>query len=420
MANMNPVAKMAKLLKAPQKVILALEKKMSRITGKKGVIDKIIQAHDKNVEEKLQKLNLKSVSGAEEVYSALIQKTKECNHVLFEHFHKPDLSTQTGCYALTHAVKELTGGLTGFYLKKEKAQDLFRKNPPKQIMGSLGYGSDIEKMLEKEDIFELFCALRFVEKKDWLNEMFFKAYSDLTKDDFEERKIEVIVLPERWAGIGQKFLGKKLHCMSHLKELGFIFVIPTVGLNSREIIYLFFMTLHYSYEVDWYSQLFKKYSQKKDFVKKMTNALKVGTTGESLPDKDKASWRIIPAYLGKNDPNDPRLTEPHINPEALFYSRTALAIEKFAKRFPKTGFDFWQDSDDLAGYFLLAESEEEALISFDLFDNGISFLRRDVFENRRVYHQHEALWNRIFVEYMGEEMLDKIMIENLDKGYVML
>ena len=421
---MNPVSKIAKLLRTPDKVLIDLENKMQKITGKKEVLDKIVKKHDENIKAKLEKLGLAGNRPllAEKVYETLVDKVKKDNQALFGHFHKPDLSTQIGCRTLINAVKELTGDLTGFYLKKEKAKELFRLNPPRQIMKSLGYGGDVEKMLEREDIFELFCALRFVEEKDWLNNVFFKTYDILTKNDFEKRKIKVMVLPERWGKIGQKFMGKKLHHMSHLKELGLIFVIPATNSDLEKIIYLFFMTLHYSYEVDWHSRLFESYSQEKDFIKKMLNALKVEATSTPLPNEEKMSWRIVPNYLAKNDSNDFRLYEPHINPEAWFYTKTALAIEKFFRRFPEIGLGFWQDSDALAGYFPLdtANGKERALVSFDLFDNGISLLRQDVFENRQRYHQHEALWNKIFVDYIGEKTMESLMIENTNKGYVTL
>jgi len=230
----------------------------------------------------------------------------------------------------------------------------------------------------------------------------------------------VMVLPERWTGIGQKFLGKKLHHMSHLKELGIVFIIPVIKAAVGETIYLFFMTLHYTYEVDWHSRLFEKYSQEDDFAQKMINALRVEVTGQPLPDQKKMSWRIVAKYLAKDDPNDPRLAEPHISPEAWHYDKTALAINKFAQRFPKTGLNFWQDLDVVGDYFPVNNSKEENLISFDLFDNGISLLRQMGFESKYLYHQQEALWNEVFINYLGPEKLDKIMMENLAKGYVTL
>lgn len=422
---MSHISKIAKLLRTSERVILNLERKMEKVSSKKDVIKKIVQENEYQIKQRLVELGFGLKRGlfntrAEKVYEALIKKTEETDEALFEHFHQPDFSMTAGCRSLINATKELTGDLAGFYLKEDKARELLQLNPPRQIMASLSYGSDLKKMLAKEDIFEIFSALRFVEDSRWLNDVFFKPYGHLKEGDFEERKIKVMVLPEKWTGIGQKFLGKKLHHMSHLKELGVVFVIPVAKHVPGETLYLFFMTLHYTYEVDWHSRLFKMYSQGPNFAPKMIKALKVAVSGHPLPNKRKASWRIIAKYLAKDDPNDPRLAEPHISPEAWHYTRTALAIQKFARRFPNLGLDFWQDLDVTGDYFPSNSSKKRTLISFDLFDNGISLLQRIGFESKYLYHQQEALWNRIFTEYMGEEKLDKVMMENLDKGYITL
>jgi hypothetical protein len=421
---MSSTAKIAKLLRTPEEVILNLEKKMEKVSGKKGVIEKIVQENDEKVRQKLKELGFRSevasdtLPEAEQVYQALIEKAKLTDQALFEHFHQPEFGTVVGCQTLINATKELTGDLAGFYLKKEKAVELLKLNPPRNIMAALGYGTDIEKMLANEDPFEIFCALRFVEDEYWLNDVFFRSYESLKKEDFEERKIQVRVLPERWLGIGRKFLGKKLHHMSHLKELGLVFVIPVENYGSGETLYFFFMTLHYLYEVDWHSKLFKLYSQTSNFTQKMIKALKVGVTGMPLPDKKKMSWRIVAKYLAKKDPNDPRLFEPHISSEAWHYTKTSLAIQRFASRFPDLGLQFWQNLGWVGEYFI--SDGQETLISFDLYDNGIALLKQSGFESKYLYHQQEALWNQIFIEYMGEETLDRLMMENLDKGYISL
>ena len=152
----------------------------------------------------------------------------------------------------------------------------------------------------------------------------------------------------------------------------------------------------------------------------MIGALKVGVTSDPLPNHHKMSWRIVPKYLAKKNPNDPRLAEPHISPEAWHYTKAAKVIQKFAKRFEISDLNFWNGLDTAGEYFPFNHSKKKILISFDLFDNGIALLQKAGFESKYLYHQQEALWNEIFIQYMGEDMLDKIMMENLDKGYVTL
>jgi hypothetical protein len=406
---------------------LDVEKKMEKISKRHGIMGKIVEENDERIERALEELGLwpkeSSISSisklnAEQVYNALIKKTKETDRALFKHFHEPDFSTTVGCQIVINATKELTGDLSGFYLKKEKAAELLKLNPPKNIMAVLGYGADMEKMLANEDVFEIFSALRFVESEAWLNDVFFKNYETLKKEDFEKRKIKVMVLPEKWLSIGQKFLGRKLHHMSHLKELGVIFVIPTENYGPGETVYLFFMTLHYLYEVDWHAKLFRKYTSEDNFTLKMINALKVEVTGMPLPDKTKISWRIVAKYLGKKDPNDPRLFEPHISPEAWHYAKAGRAIEKFSERFKELGLGFWNDLGWVGEYFFL--NGDKTLISFGLYDNGIALLKESGVESKYLYHQQEELWNKIFMEYMGEEELNRLMTEGMERGYITL
>ena len=114
----------------------------------------------------------------------------------------------------------------GFFLKEDKLRDFIFLNPPKNIIKELGY-KDAKELLEKENIYHIFAALRFAENERWLNEFFMRPYHDLIPDNFEEREIKIEILPKKWAEIGEKFVVKKLHNISHLKEAGMIFVVPT-------------------------------------------------------------------------------------------------------------------------------------------------------------------------------------------------
>ena len=41
-------------------------------------------------------------------------------------------------------------------------------------------------------------------------------------------------------------------------------------------------------------------------------------------------------------------------------------------------------------------------------------------EVKYLYHQQEALWNKIFVEYMGRERLNQAIEENIIDGFIVL
>ncbi len=418
---MKPVLKLAQLLKIDPKLALEIKDKMEKVTGRRGVIDNIIKENEERIKISLEKLSLKSSSlRAKEVFQGLISQTQATNDAFDKYFGKPRLDEIGDCQKIVEEIKSLAGNLTGFYLKKEKAVELLSLNPPQNILSSLGY-KNIDQLLAKEDIFEIFCALRFAEDDKWLNQVFFKPYESLTQDDFEQRDIQVRVLPKRWLEISQNFLKQKLHHMSHLKELGVIFVLPISHSRPGEILYLFFMTLHYLFEVDWHSKLFEKYSlEKEKFGKEMINALKVEVSDEILPQGDNLiSWRIMPKYLAKHNPKDFRIFEPHISPEAWHYTRASQLINKIAEQKPELALNFWLGLD-FVGDLFTSDTAIEDFVSFSLYDNGISLLNQSKFESRYSYHQIEALWNQIFIEYFSQEELDKFLKNNFDKGYLVL
>lgn len=409
----------AKILRTTPEVILEMEKKMEKITSKKRVLGGVIKENNETIEGKMEKLGLKKDSSAEKVYQALLKKTEYNDRALFKLFKNPEFTTAVGCRTLINAAAELVGETTGLFLKKEKAEELLRKNPPKNIIKILGY-SNINELLEKEDLLEVFSALRFAEDSKWLNNVFFKPYGHLKKEDFEERKIEVNVLSEKWLKVGKEFIGHKLHHISHLKELGVVFVIPFEVRYPGATIEVFTLVLHYLHEVDFYSKLFKKYSSEKDFTNKVISALRGDVGGLPLPDERIVTWRIIQRYLAKDDSNDARLFEPHVNSEVIFWNKAKENIAKLGDRFPELELGFWDGLDFESEYFKKKANGEETLISFGLIDNIISLTRKSNIDSKYIYHHHEALWNRIFQGYVGEEELEKLVIENFDKGFISL
>ena len=168
------------------------------------------------------------------------------------------------------------------------------------------------------------------------------------------------------------------------------------------------------------SKLFKKYSGEENFTQKALSALRGDVGGLPLPDERVVTWRIIQRYLAKDDPNDARLFEPHVNPEVIFWNKAKKNIAKLGDRFPELELGFWDGLDFESDYFKKKANNEETLISFGLIDNVICLTRKSNVESKYIYHHHEALWNRIFEGYLGEKEMEELAIENFDKGYITL
>lgn len=419
---MTPIQKIARLLRAPEEILVELFDKMEKLTGKIGVAEKIYQENQVIVAQKLGELGIpEEKADAAGVEAEILKKTKATDEAFFEFLGRPDFSSQAGCQATVDLVRQVKNGpVKGFFIREEKLKSFLYLNPPQNILNALGY-KNITEALAREDLYELFAALRFVESERWLNEVFFRPYNDLIADNFEEREIKIQVLSPKWEVIGAKFVGKKLHNISHLKEVGLVFLIPIKkALHDEEAgktLETFSLVLHYLHEIDFYCRLFKKYAALPDFGSNLVKLVS-GQVLTSLLPKEGINWRIIQRYLAKIDPQDPRLFEAHVNPETVHWLKAEKEIDEFAQKTPQLKLDFWRGIDDFAGEIFPAGKRGEEIVSFDLLDNLISLTHGGL--GKYLYHQQEALWNKIFIEFMGEEKLEEALVENIEQGYIKL
>ena len=416
---MKPYEKIAKVLRTDKDNVRLLEEKLSALTGKKDVMSKIVEENEATIRNRLDFLGLGRKITAKQIYDALISKIEADNDELFKVLDSPSASISSDWQRVLEIAQNISDKQKGLFLKQEKAVELLKNQPPQKILQVLNYKS-VDELLEKENIFEIFSALRFVEGSEWLNENFFKQYKNLKPGDFEKREIKVLALPERWVQIAQNFIKHKYHNISHLKELGIIYIIP-LSLNiSGETMRNFSLIFHYFNEVKFYSELFEKFAgDANSFAKNLISLLRGDAIDEHLPRPapGKTQWLIIQRYLAKDDENDWRLFEPHINPEAMHWERAEKMLVKAGEVLNNFSADlaFWQNLNWIGDYFG-TEAGIDVLVSFNLIDTAMSLVKEKELI-KYLYHHQEALWNKIFTEYFNEEKIEEMMKENIVKGW---
>jgi hypothetical protein len=415
----DPFNKLAKILRVKPEAILSLEQKMTSITGQKSVIEKIVEGNELLVNRTLDEIGLSKDAGAEEVRKALQARLIHLDQELFEILDKPDLTKISKvCGKLCEISVSLVNQRTGFFIKRGRAVELLSENPPQNLLEFFGY-SNVEELIAKESFESVFAALRFTQTNEWMHNFFDSAYDRLSPDDFEEKAIQLKVLEEKWLKVAEKFLDKKYHNVSHLKELGIIFIIPLKLDTPGEITRLFTLVLHYLNEVPFYSKLFKKFIAEENFSEKLKSLLRGDILEGPLPDGKKMSWRIVQRYLAKDNEDDFRLFEPHVNPEAEHWFKAEESLAKLSLKTEDAkglNFGFWKGLD-FVGDFLKNDGGEE-LVSFDLIDLIMTLVKKE--QIKYLYHQQEALWNKIFAEYLGRDEMNRLIEENIIKGYIEL
>ncbi|MBI2063092.1 MAG: hypothetical protein HYT61_02520 [Candidatus Yanofskybacteria bacterium] len=394
---------------------------MNKLTGKSGVMERIAEENTILTRRTLEELGLSLGScSTGDVYNILIKRLTHMDEHLYNFLGKPDLSkTALVCAKICETAFALNKPKPGFFIKKEKAIQMLEKFTPQNLLNHFGYGT-VAELVKKQGFEQVFSALRFAQDEAWMHKFFDEAYNELTAGDFEEREVELRVLEPQWLDVAEKFLEKKYHNVSHLKELGIIFVIPLKIDTPGETLRLFTLILHYLNEVPFYSKLFRKFSSEADFTIKLKSLLRGDVSEAPLPNEN--SLRIVQRYLAKDDPNDFRLLEPHFNPEAEHWYKAEGDLGKIGTFLGAGGkaFGYWQGLDFVGDFFSdgISGKTDEELISFDLIDLVMSLVKKG--EIKYLYHQQEALWNKIFIEYLGRDKIEELVEKNIIEGFIPL
>lgn len=408
---MEPCKILARILGVDIRMLEELNNKMSKSIGRSGVLEKLCRENQRTINFVLKKFDSQETSAAH--VKGVLRKiiyTHEGELLKF-------LEIIEGKNQFEKAValaRKIANVPKGFFLKKDCAVEILKKRKPENLLRYLNV-STVEEAISKYDISELFGALRFVESDEWMHQTFEEAYSHFTPADFEEREIEVNVLGPEWREVSKKFVAKKHHNVSHLKEFGVIFLNPISEDIPGKFLRDFALFLHYFHEISFYSKLFKKYTVQKDFAEKLKSLLR-----GDVPEIYKVSpgeWLIVQKYLHKENPNDPRLYLPRVNPESIHWLRGERDLTLFKSEEANLDLSLWHDLDWVGGVF---DHGDEEVVSFDLEDNAMSLVSFMEGKNESFnYHQRAAMWTKLFFAYVGgEENAEKLIIDNFDKGVV--
>ena len=398
------------LLFAEEPLFTISLRQLEEVSGNPSVDVRLTAEIMGKVRMKTQELGLDpDDTTGEELYKALINKVEEHNNSLLSAIGGTKEDTVSQLIPKIKAAEEKVDVPRDCWvMKKSVAKRFLKETPPPNMMKLLGYRS-VDSMLKKENIFELYGALRFSEGGDWLN-AFNDKYKTLSPSDFESRKIEVVIMPERWADMSEKFITKKKHNITHSKEMGVIIMLP-VKVDHLPGITLWGLSLlfHYINEVRLYSAFFKMQQVKPNFGEIFVNTLLADPSDAAIMAGNKVHWRVIQRYFGKlADEVHPEIFQPHVQPEDLHWRHAESILYTIAPELK-----FWEDLD------FVGVMHGKRPVTFNMLDVAASFTNKTPYAKREIYHFQEALWNEVFIRYMGQDVLEDQILKQLDNDLIM-
>lgn len=399
------------LLDAEEPIFSLSLQQLERASGQRGTDARLIGEITEIMRRGLDSLGLDAGDTSdEELYSALLGRIKADNDRVTRLIGGSDADDVRDMVPrIVSAVEAMDINRSCWVLKRAVAKRLLRTMPPHKLMKHLGYRS-VDSMLKHENIDEVYTALRFSEGGEWLN-----TYNELFKtvkpSDFETRDISIVIMDhKKYVDLAEHFVEKKLHNITHTKEMGVIVVVPMhaermKGITLKSLPLIF----HYINEIRLYSSFFKLKQVEKNFGETVVETLIADPSAAAQMAGQQVHWRVIQRYFGKmKDERHPEAFQPHVQPEDLHWRRAEDMLVQLDSEMK-----FWYYTDYVGK--LCTDGQP---ITYNLMDVSLAYSNSESFENRYYYHFRESLWNEIFMRYMGHKNLEDQILKQLDNDMI--
>jgi hypothetical protein len=399
------------LLDAEEPIFSASIDQLEKASGRPGADVRLITDITEKAHDRMRRLGLDpSNTTGREFYQALLSRIADDNERVTKLVGASDSSDVKQLVPLLiEAANKVEFNRTVFVMKRDKAKEFLRQMPPKKLMERLGYET-VDAMFEGEDFDEIYTALRFSEGPEWLN-AYDEQMKTVTPDDYEERELRIIEMGhDKYVDLAEHFTQKKLHNVTHTKEMGVIVVVPlrdthSKGLTLKTLPLLF----HYMNEVKLYSNFFKLKAKQPNFGETVVTTLIADPGNASQMAGQYIHWRVIQRYFGKlKDESHKEAFEPHVHPEDLHWRKAEDLLYQLDPEM-----QFWQDLDYVGLMF-----EDGLPVTTNFVDVSLSYANSIPYEGRYVYHMRESLWNEIFIRYMSYPNLENQVLSQLDNDMI--
>lgn len=400
------------LLDAEEPIFSLSLQQLEKASGNSGTDARLIGEISEKLHEAKRSLGLDGHdTTAREFHMALLSRIQSDNERVTKLIGGTDPDDVTQMVPkIVAAVEAMDINRKCWVLKRAVAKRLLATMPPEKLMARLGYRS-VDSMLKHENIDEIYTALRFSEGPEWLNE-YNELFKTVKPSDFETRDISIVIMDhDKYVDLAEHFVHKKLHNITHTKEMGVIVVVPMresrmKGITLKSLPLIF----HYINEIRLYSSFFKLKQVEKNFGQTVVQTLIADPGNAAQMSGQYVHWRVIQRYFGKfKDENHPEAFQPHVHPEDLHWRR---ATELLVQLDPEM--KFWSDMD----YVGEIAHDDGLPVTLNLMDVSLAYSNSEPYETRYVYHFRESLWNEIFMRYMGHKNLEDSILKQLDNDMV--
>lgn len=400
----------ADLANADKQVVKEMVHRLEHASGAPGIDIRLTSEIYGKLHIKMRELGMDPQDTTpHELYKALQNLTNLHDQFLAKRFGIEDShNPSTVLPAVVHVINSLHVPKQVWSLKPVAIKRLLKVVPPKALMKQLHYRS-LDSMLKRESAAVLLTAARHIETEVWQQRML-EAYKKINSGDFEVKKAEIVYLDSpRWQKLGALVTQARHSSIMCTPEAGTVAVLQMPSLQLRGLtLTSVLLILHWLSEIRMYSTFFKFHHMQSDFGKLLHKTLSEPNADHARLAGQPIHWRIIHRYYGSGDTlNHPEIFQPHVQPEDIAYRKAEAVLYRL-----EPALHFWHDLD------YVGLPQPDGPLSFSLMDNAINLLNQLPYEKRVSYHLRDAVWNEMYGRYVGQQTLERQLLQQLDEQFL--
>lgn len=354
----------------------------------------------------------------QELYAALMQRVQEDSDIFDsliglasptdDQVQKQSAMIQNIMPRVAKLVATLQPQSTVMAMKAAAAKRLLKAHPPRKALKALGYRS-IDSVLKQEPTALLMTAAAATESAQWQQAMH-NAYKKLRPSDFEQRQVQLLA-PDtlRWHKLAAIYLSQRQQPVVSFREMGTIVLLPFTNQLTNHVkaapLTVTLLALQAANDIRATSTYLKLHVVRGDFGQIVAAISQSEPMTQAQLGDSALQWKLIHRHFARRPESyNPRLFEPHVQPEDLHWK---AAEDSLAELHPR--FEFWQTAS-LAG--LLHQGET---ISLNLFDSVLNFCNKLPFEQRIVHYIRDRIWHELLLRYMRSATIEQSIQQQLSK-----
>lgn len=274
---------------------------------------------------------------------------------------------------------------------------ILKKNPPKNVMKSLGLRS-VDSMLKRDNVAEILSLSEELETSAYRQKII-NAFKKIKVSDFDQRKVSFESIDSKRVEKLQKadFNISKVVLPNHI--LGSITLVPPKSRFPLDVLAITLIISESLNEMRKHSAYYKTLSMRPDFGEQFARASEIGIyhASKSLSE---IGWNSIHKHLVGNEDFFNNLDQPYLTMDEF---RAEPAIHMLSRIDPY--FEYWKNLE----YVFYANQHKDP-VSLNLIDVVINASNKYPFHKRTVAYAKNKLWEELWTRYLlHEHIADDIL-----------